>query len=76
MNDGERIAKIEVIVERMEPHLEKIATLLLGGDENPGIIRRLDRVEQSRKTQCKHLWTLYAGVVLGAIKWLFDHFGK
>jgi hypothetical protein len=69
MSDSEdvKLARIEVLLGALTTQVAEIAILLLGKDGNPGVVVRLDRIEQSHARLMKFALLLAggAGTALG-----------
>jgi hypothetical protein len=62
-----KLARIEVLLGTLTRQVGELATLLLGKDGNPGVVVRLDRIEQSHARLMKFAFLLAggAGTALG-----------
>lgn len=69
MDDTEtnvKLARIEVHLAQLTTQIAQVSTLLLGVDGKPGIVVRLDRLEQAESRRTKLLW-LAVGAALTAL---------
>lgn len=59
-------------VERDEKMFDKIWDHVDGTPEHPGLVTRLDRLEQKEASRTKHIATLWAAipVVHGLLRWI------
>jgi hypothetical protein len=65
-----RLAKLEVIGERTEEQVKEVLHLLRGNGQ-PGLVTRVDRLEQTKESQRRHFWIIWAAVVglVGKFLW-------
>lgn len=61
-----KLARIEVQLTQLTQQIGQALTLLLGVEGKPGIIVRLDRVEQAEARRSKFVW-LALGAALTAL---------
>lgn len=69
--------ELETIVHQMKVKLDQIAEAIIGDptDENkPGILIRLDRLEQSDRFKNKILWLLGSGMLVAIGEALISRF--
>lgn len=60
-NVEDKVTRMEVLLEELVVQNRLLNTLLLGKDGQPGVVVRLDRLEQDRHRMSRMFW-----VVLGA----------
>lgn len=67
-NDGVdvKLARIEVHLAQLTEQIARMTTLLLGVDGKPGLIVRVDRLEQGEARRSKFIW-LALGASLAAL---------
>lgn len=61
-----KLARIEERLTTITSQLAQLSTLLLGVDGKPGIVVRLDRIEQTEGRRSKFVW-LALGAALTAL---------
>jgi hypothetical protein len=61
-----KLARIEERLANIQNQLAQFASLLMGVDGKPGIVVRLDRIEQAEGKRSKFLW-LALGAALTAL---------
>lgn len=67
-NDGVdvKLARIEVHLAQLTEQIGRMTTLLLGVDGKPGMVVRVDRLEQGEARRSKFVW-LALGAALTAL---------
>ncbi len=68
------IQTLQAMVQEMKDKIDVIVHALMGNPERPnipGVIIRLDRLEQSNRFKNKVLWLFGSGLALAAVKFTF-----
>lgn len=61
-----KLARIEVHLTQLAMQLTSMTSMLVGADGRPGIVVRLDRLEQSESRRTKLVWVAL-GAALSAV---------
>lgn len=64
----ERIIRIELLLQHVVRGVDETKTLLLGKDGEPGMVVRLDRLEQNQARQGRMFWILVSAFVAAGLK--------
>lgn len=69
-NVEDKITRVEVLLEELLLQNRQLNSLLMGKDGQPGIVVRVDRLEQAAHRMAKAFW-LVAGVAVTALTKVF-----
>lgn len=66
-----KLARIEVHLAQLTAQIAQMATHLLGIDGKPGIVVRMDRLEQAEQRRSRLIWLSLsvAGTALARVLW-------
>lgn len=70
MDDGVdvKLARIEVHLAQLTEQIGRMTTLLLGVDGKPGIVVRVDRLEQAEARRAKFVWLAVSAALASLAK--------
>lgn len=63
-----KLARIEVHLTQLAAQLSNMTSMLVGADGRPGIVVRLDRLEQSESRRTKLVWAALAAALSAVAK--------
>ncbi len=63
-----KLARIEERLSTIQQQLTQFGTLLMGVDGKPGIVVRLDRIEQAEGKRSKFVWLAVGAAITALVK--------
>lgn len=65
-----KLARIEVHLSQLTTQLAQISAALTGSNEAPGMVVRLDRLEQAESRRAKLVWLAISAAITALVKGL------